>query len=149
MKNCIMVCVDLSPDSVNLITEDLKSWDWEKVGKVILIHGYRLQQYSGTFQFNSFLPENQYSDVHKAVEDALEPLEEIVKEASGVVEVVRHCIISSSIKKSLTDYAKEEGIDSMVIGTRGESGVAGLFSSSFAEYMVRHAHCELRIIREG
>jgi nucleotide-binding universal stress UspA family protein len=147
MKKSIMVCVDLNDNSLNLFKEDLKTWDLQAVKEVHFVHGFQSQHYADAFYFNIYPPENDYGDIEKSVQEVLKPLEDIVKEANSEIQVVRKCIIVISPKGSLCDYAKDKNIDSMVIGTRVKHGIAGLFSSSFTEYMVRHAPCELRIIR--
>ena len=72
-----------------------------------------------------------------------------VKEIDTRVKIISKCMLVSFPKESLANYARDNQIDTMVIGTRGKHGISGLFSSSFAEYMIRHASCELRIIRES
>lgn len=143
----IMVCVDLNNESVELFKKDVKQRNWKEVEEVHFIHGFQFQHYADAFYFTSYPLENQYGDIEKSVERVFQPLVNIVRDSNNEIQVISKCIIVSSPKKSLAEYAKDNKIDSMVIGTRGKDGIAGLFSSSFAEYMVRHAPCELRIIR--
>ena len=44
-------------------------------------------------------------------------------------------------ERAIVEYAKEEGIDLVVMGTRGRGGVAHLFLGSVAERVVRTAPC--------
>lgn len=145
----IMMCIDLKNESVDLFLKDIKKTDWKDINEVHFVHGFQLQYYADTFYFTSYPLESQYAEIEQSVMQVLRPLEDAVKDLNSEVKSFTKCMIASSPKESLIDYAKKNAINSMVIGTRGKHGIEGLFSSSFAEYMVRHAHCELRIIRES
>lgn len=141
-----MVAVDLSDHSINLLKEKLSKRDWSGVSEVHLVHGFQLQIYADNFYFTAYPMEDQYEEVKKSVNELLDGLAKEVFKGEGPA-ITKECIISSSPTKDLVDYAGEKKIDELIIGTRGKHGIAGLFSSSFAEYMVRHAPCELHILR--
>ena len=50
---------------------------------------------------------------------------------------------------TITEYAKSLGIDLIVMGTHGRSGLAHLFMGSVAERVVRHAPCPVLTLRES
>lgn len=149
MKKKIMVCVDLSNLSVDLFKKDLRDWSWDGIEEVHFVHGFQLQHYADAFCYSYYPTKEQEEGVEDSVKEVLAPLENIVKELAPGVKTYKKCLIVGAPKDAICDYAEEKKIDRMVIGTRGIHGVAGIFSSSFAEYMVRHAPCELRIIRES
>lgn len=142
-----MVAVDLSDHSINLLKDKLSKRDWSGVSEVHLVHGFQLQIYADNFYFTAYPMEDQYEEVKKSVDELLNNLASEVFKGDGGPKIVNDCVISSSPTKDLCDYAKDKKIDEMIIGTRGKHGISGLFSSSFAEYMVRHAPCELHILR--
>jgi len=143
----VMICVDINQESVQLLEDHLKSWSWDNIDEVHLVHGFKLQVYTDAFYFTSYPMENQYGEVEKSVNQVLEILEKNIFGENPKIKVIKKCIISNSPKKSLSEYAQDCSIDEMIIGTRGKHGVEGFFSSSFAEYMVGHAPCQLKIIR--
>ncbi len=143
----VMVCVDLTNESLDLLKQDIKKKSWSDVDEVHLIHGFWLQSYVDSFHYTSYPPENLYGDIEQSVIEVFKPLENKLLKSNNKIKVISKCIIASSPKESLVSYAIDKKINSMLIGTRGKHGIAGLFSSSFSEYMVRHAPCELRIIR--
>lgn len=142
----VMVAVDLSDHSINLLKDKLSQRDWSGVSEVYLVHGFQLQIYADNFYFTAYPMEDQYEDVKKSVDELLDGLSKEVFKAGGP-KVISECLISSSPAKELADYAGEKKIDEMIIATRAKHGISGLFSSSFAEYMVRHAPCELIVLR--
>ena len=82
-----------------------------------------------------------------SVNDVIGVLVKDIFAASDTPTIIKKCIMCDFPKEDLAEYVTENNIDEMVVGTRGKSGIVGFFSSSFAEYMVRHAHCSLRVIR--
>ena len=50
---------------------------------------------------------------------------------------------------AITEYAKALGIDLIVMGTHGRSGLAHLFMGSVAERVVRHAPCPVLTLRDA
>jgi universal stress protein A len=58
-------------------------------------------------------------------------------------------VASGSIADSIIDCAKERGIDLIVMGTHGRSGVAHLLMGSVAEQVVRHAPCPVMTVHQA
>jgi nucleotide-binding universal stress UspA family protein len=147
MNKKIMVCVDMSDESLDLLKEKLKSWDWAGYDEIHFVHSFSLQVYTDAFYFITYPLEDQYEGVEKSVLEVLKDLEKAIISKEEKLHIKYMVKLSTSPKETIADYAKEHCIDEMVIGTRGVHGMAGIFSSSFAEYMVRNAPCELRILR--
>ncbi len=51
--------------------------------------------------------------------------------------------------EEIVKYARDEGVDLIVIGTHGRSGVAHLLMGSVAEKVVRTAPCPVLTVRHG
>jgi len=54
---------------------------------------------------------------------------------------------SDTVEKTIIDYAKENDIDIIVIGTKGMSAVEEYFFGSVANAVIHHAHCPVFAIR--
>jgi nucleotide-binding universal stress UspA family protein len=54
---------------------------------------------------------------------------------------------SDIVGKAIIDYAKENGIDIIVIGTKGMTAVEEYFFGSVANKVIHHAHCPVFAIR--
>ncbi len=145
--NKVMVCVDMTDESVELYKDNLKSLDWSHVDEVHLVHAFQLVKYTDTFYMVSYPQETEHGEIEKSVDEILERLAEDVFPGADKPKIITKCIFSAAPKEGLVEYATDNKITEMIIGTRGKHGVASLFSSSFAEYMIRHAHCALRILR--
>lgn len=64
-----------------------------------------------------------------------------------VLPSVRACSVSGVPAKEIVSFAKEEGIDLIVMGTHGRTGLSHLFMGSTAENVVRTAMCPVLIVR--
>jgi hypothetical protein len=50
--------------------------------------------------------------------------------------------------QTITAYAKAAGIDLLVMGTHGRTGLSHLLMGSVAEHVMRHAPCPVLTLRE-
>jgi nucleotide-binding universal stress UspA family protein len=58
-------------------------------------------------------------------------------------------IISGTSARSIIGYATERGIDLIVMGTQGRSGLSHLLMGSVAERVVRQAPCPVMTVRQA
>ncbi len=59
-------------------------------------------------------------------------------------KVIRHM---GSVAEGITDYAKKNGIDLIVVGTRGMSSIKKLLMGSIARGVVGSADCSVLVVR--
>ena len=64
------------------------------------------------------------------------------------VKLRREFIVNSdSIVEAVVDYAEREGVDLIVIGSRGLSGFKKLLLGSTASGVITYAHCPILVVR--
>jgi nucleotide-binding universal stress UspA family protein len=63
------------------------------------------------------------------------------------VQIKTEMISSMNITGGILDYAVEENIDLIVIGTRGRSGFKRLLLGSVASHVVTYAHCPVLVVK--
>lgn len=77
-------------------------------------------------------------------------LRALMKDKLAGVEGVHMALLSApSPVVGLSDYAREEDVDLIVVATHGRSGIARVVMGSVAERIVRHAPCSVAIVRRG
>jgi nucleotide-binding universal stress UspA family protein len=54
----------------------------------------------------------------------------------------------SSPALTIVDHAKDHGVDLCIVGTHGRTGFRRVFSGSVAERVVRHASCDVLVVRQ-
>jgi len=79
---------------------------------------------------------------------ARKELERLAKEHLTAVERVRTIALHhASAPAGICEYASKHGIDLVVVGTQGRTGLARMFMGSCAARLLRHAHCDVLVVR--
>jgi nucleotide-binding universal stress UspA family protein len=63
------------------------------------------------------------------------------------IQIKTEIISSTNIAGGIVDYAKENKIDLIVIGTRGRTGFKKLLLGSVASHVVTYAHCPVLVVK--
>lgn len=63
------------------------------------------------------------------------------------IKVTTNVIIDSSVPNAIIDYAKKMGIDLIIVGTQGMTGLEKFLLGSVASKVIIHAHCPVLAIR--
>ncbi len=111
------------------------------------------KSYSGTLKAISVVdvPAEFYADAPKVAED-------LVKKAKGFVEDVKKKAEASNVSAKtyvregdayhvITDFAKEEKANIIVMGSHGRTGVRRLLMGSVAEKVIGYAPCPVLIVK--
>ncbi len=61
--------------------------------------------------------------------------------------LITKCFFTSDHKEKSVEYLKEVNANLVVSATRGKSGLAGFFSSSFTEYLCKFSPCDILVLR--
>ena len=103
--------------------------------------------YLQAFGLETYTP--SVSDIqHEVDEAARKRLDELVLDSDNSGPATRKVLrTASSPARTITDYAGEERIDLIVMGTHGRGGVAHLLMGSVAERVVRTAPCPVLTVR--
>ncbi len=81
------------------------------------------------------------------IEQAEEELARIKKDEFGDSKnVLTYAVVGHPVQK-LVDYAKEQGIDLIVMATHGRSGAEHMLLGGTTEKLVRNAPCSVLVIR--
>lgn len=80
------------------------------------------------------------AEAHKALEELKNSL------LAGVEPVTLATVEHASVPLAICDYADKHGVDLIVIGTHGRTGMTRLMIGSVAEKVVRHASCAVLVV---
>jgi len=70
-----------------------------------------------------------------------------VKANEKDIQIKTEIISSKNIAGGILDFAEENNIDLIVIGTRGRSGFKKLLLGSVASHVVTYAHCPVLVVK--
>ena len=63
------------------------------------------------------------------------------------IQIKSHIIASINIAGGIVDFAEENNIDLIVVGTRGSSGFKKLLLGSIAADTITYAHCPVMVVK--
>jgi nucleotide-binding universal stress UspA family protein len=85
------------------------------------------------------------------LEDQKKPAHELVE---GIAKALRNAgfkvdtaVQIGDIRETIIDSAAEWGADLIVVGSHGQRGIQRFLLGSVAEFVARHAHCSVEIVR--
>ena len=138
----ILVPVDFS-EHANPVLEWAAHLAEEHDAGIVLLHAYHLpvefQQLEG-----AYLPPDFWANVKTEAQESLGRFEEQLRaEGLKVQSVVREGYAATAI----VDEATERGVDLVVIGTHGLSGIKHMLLGSIAERVVQKAPCPVLTVK--
>lgn len=145
MKN-IVICASLNDDSLGLLKQ-LKGNDLLKDAKLHFVHCFEIQIYTSDFSPYVFPTEETYPEIEKSTVAILKNVAKEVCTETQFKNADFKCFFSHSPKEKVREYLKEEKADLVVVATRGKHGIEGLFSSSFAEHLLKYSPCDIHVLR--
>jgi len=83
--------------------------------------------------------------IKKQAEEFLNEIK-VLLEKEGV-NTTTEVVIKNSTAEGIIDYAKDNDVDLILIGTKGMTGVAKFLMGGVANSVIAHAHCPVIAIR--
>ena len=77
----------------------------------------------------------------------LKTLKQTADEHFAGLEVKLDTLQGMSPAATICDYAKQQNVDCIVVGTHGRTGLKHMLLGSVAEKVVRHAPCSVFVVR--
>ena len=88
-----------------------------------------------------------FSDMEEKVESWFDKVRDMVKH-EYIPELKTEILKDTkSVIAAIVDYASSKGIDLIVIGTKGRTGLKRFLMGSVANGIVQHAHCPVLLVR--
>ena len=88
--------------------------------------------------------EGWYEEAEARADRLLEEARDLAAERGATIETAKE---TGQPSRSIVEYADEHGVDHIVIGSHGRSGVSRILLGSVAESVVRHADAPVTVIR--
>jgi nucleotide-binding universal stress UspA family protein len=144
----ILVAVDGSDTSILAANYAISLAEKYKAQLIILnvLHLHTLRQISSSF---ITAPTFGLEQVKKIEEEAKRSVDDIRKKADqkGLVSKTKIIEESTSIVGSIVEFAENERVDLIVVGTRGRTGFRRMLLGSVAKGVVTYAHCQVLVVK--
>jgi len=144
----ILVAIDGSKASSDAAEHGINLAQRYKASLIILhvLHLNTLRQISSSF---ITAPTFGLEEAQELKATAKKWTENINKKAKtkGLVSKTKIIEEATSIVGSIVEFAEEEGVDLIVVGIRGKTGVSRLLLGSVAQGVLAYAHCPVLAVR--
>ena len=148
MKNQkIVIAVPLEENLLSALYEWGRSFDFSEIIAVRLLHIVKKNVTPLEFGLMETPDESTFREMAPTLEKFLKD------EAKKILPPDFHGDISYEVtnnyhpEEEVIDFLKNFDADLIVVATRGRHGLDSLFHSSFTEYMVKHAPCDIFVVR--
>lgn len=101
-----------------------------------------------TVTFTSIPMDVTWENMYQLLKDEGEEAVKAVKEGAPDVDVETH-VLEGNPAVELTKFAADNGVELIVMGTLGKSGIDRILLGSTAEKVIRIAHCPVLVIKSG
>ena len=145
MKN-VVICASLNDDSLNLL-KSLKGSPLLENTRIHLVHCFEVHVYTSDFSPYVYPTEDKYPELEEASKKVLSGLVNEICTEEEKKNTESHVFFTQSPKQKMKEYLEESNADMVIVATRGKHGIEGLFSSSFAEHLVKYSPCDVHILR--
>lgn len=142
----ILVTTDLSADCLTTMRR-LKGSPLLDDKEIHLLHVFETIYYNFDLSTIIYPRADEKPKIEENVMDTLIALKNHITPLGHKPQVVLKCLFELEAKETIVKYAKEIGAELLVVATQGKKGIPGLFHSSFAQYMCKHAPCDLMVLR--
>ncbi|GBC69206.1 TRAP-T-associated universal stress protein TeaD [archaeon HR01] len=142
----VLVAVDGSPNSLKAV--DVAASICEKYGaELVVLHV--IQQPAYIFGAPAVSPSVLKDYYDTARREGERFVSEAVSKAERYRVSVRAEILerAPSVVEAITQYAENNSVELIVVGTRGLTGFKKLLMGSVASGVVSHAHCSVLVVR--
>jgi nucleotide-binding universal stress UspA family protein len=144
----ILVAVDGSKQSMDAVNYAISLAEKYKANLIVLnvlnLHSFRqsLASFVTAPTYGTIEMEQKKMEVQKFLNQIQRKGGE--KSLSIKTQIIQESI---SVVSSILEYAENEKIDLIVVGTRGRSGIKHLLIGSVAEGVVTYAHCPVLVVK--
>ena len=135
----ILVSTDFSPSSDAALTM-ATALARDSGAKLLIVHVEEIPLATGGAEYLYSVPE-------PATEELKEMLSKVVPKDPKVA--YEHRLLAGDPAEAIVRTAEADGIDMIVIGTHGRTGLTRLLMGSVAEAVLRHAECPVLTLRAG
>ncbi len=144
MKKKIVIAMPIETDFVNTIEKWAAKEDFSK-SELVFTH-YVRQEYSGyEMTVVSYPDEKVFAEMKPVLENHFRAICTNMLKAGTSFKV--EVFLSPSPADSMIKTLVSSKADLVVVATRGKTGLAGFFGSSFADHMNKFSPCDILVLR--
>lgn len=143
----IVFCLSDKAELVDPVLK-LAGKEWLKGAQIHLINVFEQKTYAYELSTYVWPDQSVFDELKQNVDIGMQKTaDKLVLDAEDRKKVLTHCFLHHSPKQKIVEYCEEIGADLVVVVTRGNTGIKGLFTSSTAEYLMKFSPCDVYVMR--
>lgn len=141
----ILIGVDDSRHSQKAL-EYVKKMKWPEGTRVIVVSAVRevVPAYSEVYAPAAPYSERMMEDLFKYHQEVVSDAEKSLRDSGLTTEAK---VVNGDPRTVLVDLARNEGVDLVVVGSHGRTGIAKILIGSVASHIVTHAPCSVLVVK--
>lgn len=139
----VVVCVPMDKQNQDAIINRLGRIEWLKDASLTLVHVFKEENYPYMVPPTIYPTQEQKVEIKNTITDIFNNLLQDV----NAKEKKSECVFHPNPKEGMIDYLKANQPDIVVSYTKEKHGLRDYFHSSFTEYLIKHAPCDVLTIR--
>lgn len=116
----------------------------ESGAMLYIVHADEMEQLAAVMVDSAYPYPSPWDDEGRR--EAHRKLKKVLPTVPGVK--YQHCFLRGTPTGEIVSFAKEEGVDLIVMASHGRTGLRRLLMGSTAENVMRHAPCPVLIVKE-
>lgn len=146
-QNNIAIALSLDDQLLKPLHEWGKNFTWTNVKEVHFFHIIKKNVTPLEFGLVEMPDEKTLKSMIPTIEQFLKDEAAKIIPASSRPEIKFHVWGDFNPKQKAVDFLQSQAIKLLVCSTRGLHGPKAIFQSSFADYMIKFAPCDIYIVR--
>ena len=142
MKN-IVVCMPMDEKAQNAIIKRLAGVDWLKEASFDFVHVFKEENYPYMVPPTIYPNKDQKVEIKQTIEEIFDGLAKDL----ALSKKTSTCLFHSSPKEGMVEYLRKGNQDLVISHTQEKHDLKDYFHSSFTEYLIKHAPCDVLTIR--
>lgn len=143
----IVVALPLEDSLLGPLYDWGSKYDFSNVESVHFIHVVKKNITPLEFSLLETPDEGTYRDMLPALEKFMREESQKILPKNFKGEVTLDLTRDFSPEEEVVDFLKDKRASLIVVATRGKHGIEGFFHSSFTDYMVKFAPCDVFVVR--
>lgn len=144
MSETVLVPVDGSPQAADALDHALAKFPDDDIVALTAVDPIAAGYSTAPGPDAAGYPGEWIEQAHERADSILDEAVEQAAEQGREIETVR---VTDRPARAIVDYADEEAVDHIVIGSHGRTGVTRVLLGSVAEKVVRRAACPVTVVR--
>jgi nucleotide-binding universal stress UspA family protein len=117
----------------------------QNASQIICIHAISSPSYMSEYSYTPMLP-SYYETAKKLAEEWFAKVSDMAEKEN--VELKTELLMDvASVVDTIVNYSKDAGVDIIIMGTKGRTGLKKFLVGSVASGVVTHAHCPVLVVR--